>query len=467
MTPDFTIHSQKTVGKRIASNAGLLITAKATGTVLGLGTLKIASHVLDPVSFGTVLLLHAYMLFFAEVSTFRNWQSVIRFGTDDLEARDATAFGKLLKFCAKLDFLSVLFAYVFSVAMISVAAWMFMSFPNLAPDDLDVDLLTKFVPLYCLVLLTRQIGTSQGILRIFDRFGLLALEALTLPVCRFIGSVAVLFLGGGFEAFLLVWFGASAAGHLIVIFFALNELRKRHLLSHFFKAKQGFTRTRKGLWPFAIKANVDSSIASGVTHLPMILVGAVFGPAWAGIYKIAEEVMKLLTEGFKLLDQVIYPELAKFVTKGEPSKIWPVVRRASMWMLGVGIAGSALVWFIGPAAISSPILFGEDYREAAYLAAILVPGAALLGMVTPIYPIFYAANKPERAIYVRGFALFMYVAAFFSLAQILSPKDPLWINVKMAPAWAIVVGNLCAVVAALLMARSTLKPMVRAERNGE
>ena len=465
MDPDFSIKSDKSVGKRIASNAGLLISAKAFGTVLGLGTLKIASHVLEPVMFGTLLMLHAYMLFFGEVTTFKNWQAIIRFGTDDLEAKDAKGFGRLVKFAAKLDFLSVFVGYFLSVALIGAVIWMFTAYPSMAPDDLDLDILKKFVPLYCLVLLLRQVGTSEGILRMFDRFGLLAIEALTLPALRFLGSLLVLFLGGGFEAFILVWFIASGAGYLIVIVFALLELRKRRLLGHVIEAKQGFTDTREGLWPFALKANVDSSLASGFMHLPLILVGAVFGPAWAGVYKIAEEVMKLLTEGFKLLDQVIYPELAKFVTQGAPSKIWPVVRRASLWMLGVGVAGSVFIWFAGPAAISSPLLFGEDYREAAYIAAILVPGAALLGMVTPIYPIFYAANKPERAIYVRGMALLVYVCAFFTLAKILSPNDVLWMNEKMAPAWAIVVANMFAVAAALIGARWTLKPMVKAERH--
>lgn len=457
MTPDFSIKSKKSVEMRIASNAGMIVGAKALGVVLGLGTIKIATLVLDsPAMFGTLIFLHAYMLFFGEVTTFKSWQSIIRFGSDDVENNDVKGFGRLIKFCAKLDFLSVAVAYILSVALMGLAVWIFSHYPDFKPEDLDLDLLAKFVPLYCLVLLLRMLGTPYGILRLFDRFGLIAIEALSLPIMRFAGSLYVLWSGGGFTEFLIVWFAASALNYFLVILFAVRELRIRNLLQPVLKAKQNLRHTRPGLWPFALKANVDSSIASGFMHLPLILVTAVFGPAWAGIYKIAEEVMKLLTEGFKLLDHVIYPELAKFVAQGAPSKIWPVVRRASLWMLGVGAAGSAFIWFFGPAAISSEILFGEAYRESAYLAAILVPGAALLGMVTPIYPIFYAANKPERAIFVRGFALLVYICSFFVLARVIG---------DMGPAWAIVVANFFAVMAALFTARMTLKPMVRAENN--
>jgi len=435
MSPDFSIHSTKTVEKRIASNATLLIGAKAIGTVMGLGTLMIASFVLDQALFGTVIFLHAYMLFFGEVSTFKNWQAIIRFGSDDAENKDVDAFSRLIKFTVKLDVITVIFAYILAVVLLGAALWFWSVFPASLPSDMDVGLLRKFVPLYCLVLLFRMIGTPYGILRLFDRFGLISIEAVTMPFLRFSGSVYVWQTGGGFVEFLAVWFIASAVSYLLLIFFSLRELKKRGLLKPVINARQKLFGTRRGLWPFALKANIDSSIASGFMHLPLLLVGVVFGPAWAAVYKIGEEVMKLLSEGFKLLDHVIYPELAKFVSQGNSAKIWPVVRRASMWMLIVGALSSSFIWFAGPAAIS--LIFGEEFRQSAYLAAILVPGATLLGMVTPIYPIFYAANKPERAIYVRGLALIIYILAFFILSNIIG---------KMAPAWAIVVANLFAVI---------------------
>lgn len=462
MAPDFTIASTKTVEKRIASNAGLLIGSKAMGTLMGIGTLIIASMVLEPRLFGTVLILHAYMLFFGEVSTFKNWQAIIRFGSNDAEQQDVEGFSRLIKFTAKLDFLSVIFAYILAVSLMGAFVWFLDAFPHMQPPDMDLKLLKKWVPIYCAVLFLRMIGSAYGILRLFDRFGLIAIEAVTMPFLRLAGSIYVWQTGGGFADFIVVWFIASSVSYILLIFFAIRELKVRNLLWPVIRAKQKLFGTRRGLWPFALKANVDSSIASGFMHLPLLLVGVAFGPAWAGVYKIAEEVMKLLSEGFKLLDHVLYPELAKFVAQGTPSKIWPVVRRASSWMLIIGLSSSLFIWFAGPQAIA--MIFGEEFRKSGNLAAILVPGATLLGMVTPIYSIYYAANKPERAIYVRGGALLIYVIAFFLLAKIMSPTDPLWMNEKMAPAWAIVIANLFAVVFALLMARATLRPMVRAEK---
>ena len=86
--PDLTINSTKTVGQRVAANTGLMMGSTILGVFFGFGSLTIAAKSLDPLIFGIVLFLHAYMLFFAEVATFQSWQSIIRFGTGNLKDND-------------------------------------------------------------------------------------------------------------------------------------------------------------------------------------------------------------------------------------------------------------------------------------------------------------------------------------------------------------------------------------------
>ena len=271
-----------------------------------------------------------------------------------------------------------------------------------------------------------------------------------MPVMRLVGSLIVGFAGWGLEGFLVVWFLASFVSYIVMMAMGIIELKKRGLLKPVISAKLNLRRPREGLWPFVIKSNIDSTIATGNMHLPMLLVMAVFGPVWAGVYKIAEEVAKLLSEGFKLLDQVIYPELAKLVVNGDASKIWRIVMRAAVILLGVGAILSSLVLFVGPDILSR--LFGEDYVYAAPLASLLVPAAALLGVIAPLYPIFYAADHPERAIYARGSALFVYIVSFLVLSFTIG---------KLAPGWAALIGNSFAVIAVLIMAKRTLNKTIK------
>ena len=452
MTPDLTIYSDKTVGKRIASNAGMIISAKMIAVLLGAGSLMVAAKSLDLVTLGTVIFLHAYMLFFGEVTTFKTWQSLIRFGATDLENDDPQSLSRLIKFGIKLDFVSVIFAYLLSVSLMGLVVWLVQTFPVFGGDDSKVVSLQKYAALYCLVVLLRQTGTADGVLRLFDRFRLLAIEAIVMPALRFLGTLYAAWSGFGLEGFLVVWFVASGVSYIVVASLAMRELYQRRLLGMVFAARQKFLKPRKGLWPFVIKSNIDSSIASGFGHLPQLLVMAMFGAAWSGLYKVADEVAKLLSEGFKLLDQVIYPELAKLIAQGNASKIWRIVMRASVILLFAGIVLMAILWFMGPQILST--VFGEQFYKAVPLAVLLVPAAALMGIVAPLYPIFYAADKPERAIYVRGASLIVYIIAFVALAFTIGP---------MAPGWAMLICNLFAVVAVLIVARRTLKGAIKAQ----
>ncbi len=455
MTPDLTVNSQKSVGQRIAANTGLMVGAKVLAVVLGIFSFIIASRALTPVEFGTVVFLHAYMLFFSEVITFKTWQSLIRFGSDDLKNKDSSKLTQLISFCYRLDFMSTILAYIASITLMGFVVWVVGKFPALAPENgFDVATIQKYAALYCLVLLVRWRDTSIGVHRLFDKFVILAFVALIMPAVRLAGAIYAWKAGWGIEGFLCVWFIASFVSYIVMFTVGIFELVKRGLLGMVIRAKFNFWKLRPKIWPFVLKSNVDSALAAGTLHLPMLLVMAFFGAAWVGIYKIAEELAKMLTEGFKLLDQVIYPELAKMVSTGNADKIWRIVKRAALYMVSVGLVLSLLVLFFGSPVLIS--IFGEEYRSAAPLASLLVPAAALMGIAAPLFPIFYAADVPERAIYVRGASMIVYVIAFIVLSLTIG---------RMAPGWAMLAGNLFVVGSVVFVARHSLRKTVSRQAN--
>ncbi|MEM7729337.1 MAG: lipopolysaccharide biosynthesis protein [Pseudomonadota bacterium] len=441
----------KGVGRRIASNTGLLLGAKILATLTGLATLLLATQTLSAAEFGTIVFIHAYMLFFAEVATFQSWQTMIRFGTDDLVSGDRGSLTRLFRFGYTLDVISVLLGYGLAVAAFQmvtvVASWL----PGLEPGEgVPVETLQTYINLYCLVILVRCTSTSVGIFRLFDKFTVLAVEALVMPITRFAGAVVAAVNGWGLPGFLAAWFFGSFCQYLFLTVAGVLELRRRGLLGEVVAAKIRFFRPRRPMWSFVIKSNIDSTLATGVSNLPQLLVMAMFGPVWNGVFKIAEEVAKLLTKGFALLDQVIYPELAKMVSEGRSDRIWRVVSRTGLILLAVGLAFSAIIILFGDAALMA--IFGDAYGQSAVLAAMLVPAAALMGAGAPLYPIFYAADRPGGAIIVRSASLLVYVATFFIAAFTVG---------RLAPGFASIAANGFGVVMLVISAKRVLKAIGR------
>jgi O-antigen/teichoic acid export membrane protein len=117
MRPNLNVQSKHTVGRRIAANTGLMVASKSTAVFLGLGSILLATKSLSASELGIILFLHAYMLFFSAVTAFQSWQSLIRYGTDDLKNNDASSISALLKFGLKIDAISAVFGFLISISI--------------------------------------------------------------------------------------------------------------------------------------------------------------------------------------------------------------------------------------------------------------------------------------------------------------------------------------------------------------
>ena len=450
--PDLSILSTRSVEKRVAANTGLMVGSKALAAVFGLLGLLIATKSISATALGIILFLHAYHLLFAQLATFQAWQTMIRFGMDDIQRNDATSLAKLMKFCFKVDVISAVVAFLGAVAFFPVFILLQDVFPaafDTLGDDFNVRELYVPLILYCSLLLVRHRGASIGVFRLFDRFDVLAYNGVIMTGVRLLGVIIATILDAGMTGFLIAWFVGSLVDYLSLPILAARELFKRGLLGLVWKTKSSLIKTRKGLWAFVWKANIDSSLDALNVHLPVLLVMAVFGPIWVSVYRWADEVAKLLSEGFKLLDQVIYPELAKMVSSGEAAKIWRLVMRAAFILLVVGLFASLFIWMTLGTAVG--YWLSEEYREVTPLASLLVPAAVLLGMAAPLYPVLYATNQPERAIYARGAGVVVYIISFFVLSALIG---------HMAPGWAAIAGNLVAVSLVMWLAKQALGKIV-------
>jgi len=391
-----------------------------------------------------LVFIHAYMLFFSEVTAFQSWQAIIRFGTDDLHNQDEEKLSKLIGFGIRLDAFAAIAAFIAAIGLFGVSLWIGQKYLGLTEigGELSIGQIQFYTMAYCTLILLRQRGASTGVFRLFDQFEMLAIHSFIMPAVRLVGAVIALFMGAGFEGFLIAWFLGSFCEYLFLPLMAMRELKQRKLLGKIFKAKVNFWKPeRAGLWSFVIKSNIDATLGAATMHLPSLLVFVVFGPVWNGIYKIAEEVAKLLSETFKLLDQVIYPELARMVSEGKAQKIWRLTTRAAIILFLFGCFWSVVFWLFGEPVLR--FIASDSFAPAVPMAVVLVPAAAFMGAVAPLYPVFFAADRPERAIMIRGAGVLIYVASFFGLAKFLGP---------MSSVWAVFIGNLLTMIIVALVA---------------
>lgn len=430
MTEATSPQSDGLVG-RILKNMGFLFGGKTSAVLIGLAVLAIAARALTIEELGILLLLHAFIALMTGIATFKSWQALIQFGTKPLEQGDLPQFHRLLRFTIGLDITAAFFA-----AVLSVLAFLIFRDRLGLPDEVFGIALS-----YCVLSATNLRSTPLGVLRLYDRFDLISLHDQAVPIVRLIGASLGLAFGGDLTWFILVWMTAAAATNLLMPILALRELARRGALKGVFAKRPTLKAPRKGIWRYVWMSNIDATINLVDKQMPTLLAGALLGPAFAALFKIARDVSDVLGKGARLLNQVLYPELVRLMIAGSISRAIRIIVFSSVYLLAAGIALSLLISFFGPSLFAAAL--DQGYESVAPIATMLVIAAALMGATTPIYSGLYALGNPGWAALTRALAVTITMVLFVTLANTMR---------EAGPGWAMVIGSASGLLLASLVA---------------
>ena len=283
------------VFRAVLRNAGYLGSTKLLGAGLGLIALIAAGHGLDPVTFGMLTLVHTYALGAGAITKFQSWQLILRYGAPALLRDDEARAKDAIRLAFGLDITSGLVGMVAALIALPFLAGYF------GIDRAHLPL----AMIYCTLVPTMSAATPTGVLRLLDRFDLLAKQQITTPLLRAVGAGIAWAANLGFAGFVVAWYIADIAGDIILWTLTVQELRKRGILDALRPGLFGTARRLPDAWSFVWTTNISTSLNACWGPISNLIVGGVLGPAAAGLYKIATTLLDsagkpadMLTKGF-------------------------------------------------------------------------------------------------------------------------------------------------------------------------
>jgi O-antigen/teichoic acid export membrane protein len=370
------------VFRRIFKNAALMLSGRATTGLLGLATLSLSARGLGLEQFGIFVLLQTYVQVITALTTFQSWQAVIRYGAICLENKNTPAFQALVKFTTLLDIAGV----IFGAAVAYVAAPYIGPYVGWSPE-----VIAYAQPFSFLILFT-MVATPTGLLRLYDRFDLLAGQAVVTPLFRLIGIAVAVFTGAPFWAYLAAWFFASFVGGVVLVFIGWREAHQHGHLAGMNASLAGLTAPHGGIWRFSILSNLHASMQIITGQMSTFLVGLVAGPSAAGIFKIGRDVATALSKPAELLNQSIYPEFARIGSRGGWDEFKALIVRGGVVAGSGALAMIVLAVFAGQLFIA--VFFGPAFEGAYWPLVLLVATAGLTICGFPMDPALYAMGRP-------------------------------------------------------------------------
>jgi O-antigen/teichoic acid export membrane protein len=374
--------------RRVVANAGLLLGGRTVNAVLGLAFMAIAARALGAAELGVFVLIQAFAQFLGEVVKFQSWQTILHYGARPLAEGRVRDFQHVLRFTLVLDLAST----ALGIAVGMVGAIAFAGGLGWGADEAPA------AALYMFSIAFMVSATPLGLLRLFDRFDVLAWQAGLISLIRVIAGVVALAVGASVEGFLLAAAVATVGSWFYLAGSALGELRKRGLLADF-SCRGRLTEGMPGAWRFAWNTNLATTLDVAFTHVATLIVGALVGPSQAAFWRVGRQVADALAKPAKLLTPALYPELARLRAENHHHAMWRLARNVGLLAGGVGVVLLAVSALAGPSLLT--LVMGKAFTPAAEVMTWQV-GAAVIGVFAlPLEPMLISLGKPGAAVRVR------------------------------------------------------------------
>ena len=316
--------------------------SRGFNSVASVAYLAVAARALGPERFGGFVLILTYGQMIANFVQFQSWKGVIRYGALHVAGERPDRLARLFGFTATLDFGSALAGAL--IAIIGV--------PLVGPlYHWTADQQISAAAFAAILLLTTG-ATPTGMLRLFDRFDLIAYAEAVGPLVRLAGSVAAWIMGAGILAFLVIW--ASAAVLQAATQWIAAVVIHRSRLSFGWRSFRRAVEENERVWKFMLQTNVSNSVGMFWMQLGTLAVGAVSGAAEAGAFRLAQRLSKGMTRPVRPVTLALYPELSRLVASDDHAMLRTIVVRVTLAAAAIaflivvvtGVAGREILGLI-------------------------------------------------------------------------------------------------------------------------
>jgi len=199
----------------------------------------------------------------------------------------------------------------------------------------------------------------------------------------------------------------NLAGDLTIWAMAVRELRRHDMLSALRPGLLGTARRLPGSWDFVWTTNIAHSVYAAWGPISNVIVGAMLGPAAAGLFKIAGTIADSAGKPADLLARGFYPEIMRLDPASK--RPWRLALRTGLIAAAIG-ALVLLVVFVGGKPVIG-FVFGHKYLVAFGLLQIMT-AALILEMGTfPLESLLYMVGRQRAALVAQLTSALIYCVA--------------------------------------------------------
>ena len=391
--------------KKLFKNASWLFGGKSASGIFTAIQTVIVARMLGVTDYGLLTLVIAYISVLNMFFDLKVWETATKYIGTYLERGETDKTRSMIKLSYILDIGSGIIAFIIAILSAKLISTYIIHTP-----EAYVLIWIFSVSLF----IDTANSTSDAILRVFDRFKIIAFINSFQKFFRLLVVVCLLFAGFGIKGVLYGFILASFVGFAVRMWFVLKTLYENDLKG-WLSADLGIIRSEwKGIAWFLGNTSFIATLKTGnERYLGVMILGYFTGKDAVAYYKIASTVASTMNKVVDPLYEAIYPELVKFTSSNAIKDFKKMISKTTRSLVLI-IAPIAVVIIVFAEPIIR-IIFGNEYLPATNALRILAIAVLIVRFTFWINPALLAMARPGLRTVLEVIATSAYLVLMFAL----------------------------------------------------
>ena len=349
--------------QRLGRNLTILFSGTVATTLLGLATLALNTRALGPIQFGILMLIQSSVVVLSRLFSFDTWQGLIKFGAESDARNDLRGLAAVSSFAIVFDALTAFAAGACGLLIL----FLFGDTLGLSADY------TAAAAVYIASLFVHLPGAPIGLLRLFDKFDWSTAVVIGEAALRCSVSAIFFLVDAPLSAYLYAFAAILAFASLLRVGLALKLLRSATRGLAFSTPKELRTVSRRFV-RFSVGSWITGTLNVTRRDGTMLIVAALLGPAAAGVYAVAQRMVRPVRDVAELLRQAIFPDLSRLVADSQHQSVLTLVRQVLLYTAPLAVLATVGGIAFGRPAIA--LVAGHAYLDAYWPLVFLILAAS-------------------------------------------------------------------------------------------
>ena len=354
--------------------------------------------------YGILVLAQSYMQIIDVSLNVQCWRAVIQYGQKCLVKNNIKKLNQYVKLGILIDVITAILGGIIAYYLTDFIGTFF----NWSEEMIICAKIFSFT------IFSHLSGTSTAILRIFDKFHLVAIQKLLTELIKLI-AMLILFVQSkniSLVTATIVYCITDIIGNILLVILSLNCYLKKVKIKELLHAKKA--DDIKGFLDFTLWGTLGNIVDIPVNYLDVFIVSLI-GNKMVSVFKVFKQCVSMVKKVTSAIQQAIMPQFSELNALGKKKDCYKIVLKIRNVILKVMIPIVLIVGLLSPLWLN--ILYGELFSKYWYVLAVYLIIQIIALSYTAIHPFYLSLNKPKNDTIFVLIANIFYVAIAYILIK--------------------------------------------------